>query len=151
MALVAAHKRLSAELVPRSPPVPNVVFVVPVKRAGVKDKRRAGPPVQRRVAVPAVAVYQAWLQRPALLLERQQKPRHDLAQDQFRHGIQRGPLQLVPGQAENVAEMRGEDGAPRVVPEIHGLCDAGVAGPRVESKLSSGGLRLPMHPCQRLG
>lgn len=84
MPLICSYVRLTAQPMPRRPPIAQLVLVVGIERAPVEHERLPRLHVRRRVAVPDVPVHQAWLDTPPIALERPQKPLNALVQNQLR-------------------------------------------------------------------
>lgn len=76
------------------------------------------------------------LQHSPVRLQKQQEPRHHLTDGQLSHEIKLGPSEDGRGEVDDMAQMTGEDGTPRVIPLVNLLYDPSVDGGDVESELS---------------
>lgn len=68
---------------PRRPPIPDIILVVAIERAGVEDEWLSGFLVCRCILIPAVSVKEAELNTPAFGLKRIQKSWDDFIQCQI--------------------------------------------------------------------
>ena len=143
MPLITPDIRLTTQPMPRRPPVPQLILIVPIEGTPVKHKRLPGLHVGRCILIPNIPVHKTWPYGPALALERAQQPRNALIQDQLGAKLVLGPrgmLALV--HLEDVRQLLAVEDFPGGFPAVCQLCRLAVAGRGVESEFASWGNRL---------
>lgn len=69
IAFVVLHIDVPAESMPSCSPIPNLIFVVSVKRARIKHERLVGVTVSSRILVPEITMNEAGLDRATVRLQ----------------------------------------------------------------------------------
>lgn len=148
MVFIVPHVHLVAQSVPRSSPISNLVLVVSVEGARIKNKGLSGVHIRGSVFVPKVSVDKARFDASTVRLQRLQKPGDDDIEDKITYSRELRPFAMfLTVQADHVLKLLSIEDGPTILPAAGCLRQLGMAGRDVKAKLARWGLGLLVQLC----
>lgn len=125
----------------RSPPVANLVLVVPIKGTWIENEWLSGFHIGGGVLVPEVSVKKAGLDTSSVRLKRLQEPGNDDIENKATDSREFWPVTvLLAVHLDHVLELSPVQDRPAVLPTVGNLGQLGMAGRDVKAKFTGWGL-----------